>query len=242
MRHLFRLALCAMALAIGWGAAPSSAQTFNLLLPAVQVGDTTITFDADDFAVVGDGSVVTARLLLPYVDPNFRIDALSFTADSDPFINYSIGITTLTDNPINFIFFFATPFVGGPYNTVTNEVTATVTDFGTDGASLSPATSRGDIDMANLGVDLAYDCFVGIRVGGSSTCGDSAANAILSGPTGTLGAIVDVLLSGDNDSASITGLLEITAVDVPEPAGVLLLALGLAGVGLARWLPSRLTR
>jgi hypothetical protein len=235
MRHF--VGLIALVASLGL-AAPVGAQTTGLLLPAVQVNGSTIELTADHFDVVVAGDVTTARLILPYVTDDFRIDTLSFSVDPDPFITFNLGISNLVDALLNVGVFYTSPYLGGPYGFAEAEVSGTVTDTGRDGATLSPATHASEVDMTNLGLDLAFDCAVAPLVGGSNTCGDSASGPAATGATGTFGTVTFFTVSGF-DAAQVAFELVISPTAVPEPRSTLLLALVLVGLAFARWLPTR---
>jgi hypothetical protein len=217
-------------------AAPAMAQTTGLLLPAVQVDGTSLTLTLGHFEHTTVGDVTHARLLAPIDGDTFRIDTLSFAVDPDPFINYTFSAITLLDTAVTFSLTFGLPFVGGPYTFAETDISGTITEALRDGAAIDPATQQSLIDATGLGIDLVFACSVpaGGPAGSNATCTDSASTAIATGATGLLESRVLFTLSGGGDMAAISGILEISNVDVPEPASMLVMLFGLAGMAIAR--------
>lgn len=181
----------------------------------------------------GDGSVKVLEEGL------FEINLLS-VMDSDPFINYALGVINLSNSNLLFNFSFVTPVVDGPYGVSQASTSASLTDALTDQddeASLLSFNQDSYVDAGtDIGVDLTPpDC---IQSGG----GNGASYPCPAYNTfGSFGPIFPTSLHLDlsfilshHDLASVNGLVSITPV--PEPASMALLA------GAAAFLPWRRRR
>lgn len=162
--------------------------------------------------------------------------------DNDPFISFSIGTKNNTTVPLTFSFTFSMPYVGGPYDTMIANLKGSVTE-GTVGVvsetSASPISLESILDGGVIaGLTLGGPCAAtGLAVGNSIDCGPyGPSSATVAGAAaGTMGLeLVYTLSSGD--SASFTGMVELTRApdDVPAPATVLMLAGALGGLALRR--------
>ena len=167
--------------------------------------------------------------------------ALSAPAFAGPFIDFSFFALNLSENAQQFSFTFSLPYALGPYDTVINEFSSTVTDADKSGSVTVVPTSAfmstpfidgADVAAAGLGsgctpidtpgfTDLICDAFASTSV------------AVATLVNGNFGATVAFTLSG-GDSITGNGHVELTSTQVPEPVSALLLGAGIAAVAVRR--------
>lgn len=200
-------------------------------LSAIVTPTTDVTFTA-----------ILDTALLPVPPTLFVIDA-EILFNTDPFVQYSLGVTNLALVPTTFTFFLATPFGGGPYSTLLSSHASNVTDGGpTPNGSVEVTPSGGALihrPQIN-GVETAVGQFGdGCTPSGSPSFSafcdvgsGSFAIPAVSGP-GTLGVTVAFTLS-PGDSYAATGRVEIFdgrgTTGVPEPSAFILGVGVLAGL------------
>jgi hypothetical protein len=172
---------------------------------------------------------------------NDFINQITFSGQVDPMLVYAIAFADL-GAPSTFAWSFSVPVAGGPYNTATHTMSASLTDGGDGTVSFLPSGGASDItfafvDLTNLGLDLGgAGCTAGP---GSSTCppggggfSETGAFGPLSPATMTVSGSFDG--SGDFDTYGVTGSLSISDTAIPEPATGLAVGLGVIALALIR--------
>ncbi|NOT45473.1 MAG: PEP-CTERM sorting domain-containing protein [Acidobacteria bacterium] len=163
-------------------------------------------------------------------------------------INFSTTVTdagTPSDFALQFLDVGGAPLSG--VVDVTASIEVTITDGGSDGASLTGLHPGGWIFSAlaaspgtSLGVDLGTNCVV--PAGGVTSPGGGTKTCLFSGSTTVLWPILEqdltaalwFGLSGSDDIGKVAGILTVVPQSVPEPLTASLLGVALAGFALRR--------
>lgn len=165
---------------------------------------------------------------------------LTSGAYANPVLDYSNFALNLSDTAQQFNVPFFIPYAGGPYNTLTNVFSSTISDFLNDGAaSAVPVVtfiSNPSIDGVAIGAAaLGKGCTLTGASGFSLTCdplaSKSATVATLAG--GIFGVVVSFTLS-PGDALDWQGRLELSNTSLPEPLSLVLLGTGIGAVALRR--------
>jgi hypothetical protein len=167
--------------------------------------------------------------------------SISGALDPDPMISYGIAVTDF-GAPSSFGFIFSSPIVvaAGP-TTVEGSISGALTNF-VDGSSLSMTPTLGPTIQSStvgppttgMGVDVGPAFSVGPSPNGALFVYGPHAIGPIAGPAGpwsTMTVTVGFMLSGGGDTAVLTGFSEIVEF-IPEPSTYVMLAMGIAGVGL----------
>lgn len=165
---------------------------------------------------------------------------LSGSAYANPVLDYSNFALNFSDIGQQFSLPFMIPYAGGPYNTLTNEFSSTITDFlgsGTASATpivtfvSTPAIDGTDIASAGLG----SGCTLTDAPGFSLTCDPltSTSVSVAAMASGMFGVVVSFTLS-PGDSLNWHGRVELSNTAIPEPVSLVLLGTGMAAVALRR--------
>jgi hypothetical protein len=163
-------------------------------------------------------------------------------AYAGPILTFNFSAANFTENPQQFVFTFTLAYALGPYDTLTNEFSTTVSDLDQNGgaaviptnaAMSTPFIDGTDVAVAGLGSGcLPLDTPGFVNLVCDPLASTSVAVATLT--NGFFGAVVSFTLSG-GDSVSGQGRLELlNSNEVPEPVTVALLGLGLAAVAARR--------
>ena len=181
-----------------------------------------------------------------YTTPDGEVK-LTGAGDPDPAHIYTFGATDF-GAPSTFTYTFTMPIVPtGPLTTVLASISGGLGDFSGNGVSLTPTQPDEDGDgsmetqiarvgppTTNMGVDVGLAQSHGPGLPGANYVYGPYGDGPQPGPTGiwtSLMVSTQFMLSGGNDTASLTGFAQIETV--PEPSSFVLLAL--AGLGLAAY-------
>ena len=174
-------------------------------------------------------------------EAGFQLEG-SALLDVDPFIDFSFTVFNFLENPQLFTFVFTSPYTLGPYDTLLHEFSSTVTDFDqSGGAAVAPTDASGfmsipDIDGTSiLAAGLGSGCTPLMAPGATVTCDPFASTSVgvVTLADGFFGVAVAFALSG-GDGITGQGRVELVAQQVPEPAGLLFLGVGLTLVAMMR--------
>lgn len=180
--------------------------------------------------VAGDGSVkvVTQGDVVTWFIDSFTLagvdfNGVQFSYDTDPFVTLTVGVFNATSNPLSFVFTIGAPFVGGPYDTVSSELTADV--FSQElAASLTGISHQTRVDGVTQLVTTLPDCLDPVLDCGIAT--GSAGLVPASGATGQLASVLAFTVGlRDQATLQIRSDLFNASTGVPEPALLPLLLL-----------------
>jgi len=167
----------------------------------------------------------------------------SVPARADVILTFDFAAVAFGENPQLFTFGFSIPYSAGPFDTLSSELSTTVTDLDRSGAAaVAPGAAGGfmmvpDIDGADvLAAALGTGCTPIDAPGFTLTCDpfSTASAAVATLANGVLGATVAFVLSG-GDSMTGEGQLTLSnTVVAPEPGSLLLLGLGAGAVAARR--------
>jgi hypothetical protein len=167
----------------------------------------------------------------------------SVPARADVFLSFTFAAVNFGENPATFFFVFNTPYVTGPFDTLSTEFSTTVTDLDDSGAAaVNPSDASGFMLVPNIDAAAVLAAALGagcapIDVPGFTLPCDpfsTTSVAVATLANGFFGATVSFVLSG-GDSISGEGKLTMSnAVVAPEPGSLLLLGLGAAAVAARR--------
>jgi hypothetical protein len=163
---------------------------------------------------------------------------LSSGAYANPVLDYSSFALNFNATEQLFSVPFFIPYADGPYNTLTNEFSSTITDFLGDGAASvvpvvtfisNPAIDGVDIGAAGLGSGCTLNDIPGFSLTCDPLTSTSVGVATLA--SGIFGVVVSFTLS-PGDALDWHGRLELSTV--PEPVSLALLGTAIGAVALRR--------
>ncbi len=163
----------------------------------------------------------------------------SYQGNTDPLVNW--GFTATTPGTYHVVFFM--PVVGGPFNTLRNQGSLTISDIGrgNNPTSVTDISLTGEVPAGTVigGVTLLDSSVTAANGGfGNATFGPATVSQSFGSPP-SMAAVLNFKLSDpDGDgSAAFSGQLRLTggASSVPEPATMALFGFGLIAIaGIAR--------
>jgi hypothetical protein len=244
-----------LALALLAAAALQAAPALALTVTVGRVGG--VTWDMTDPTVApyatltgpDANGVSTWSLNQPFVKANYTVDSMTLTLKEDPFVTNNTTITNTGLATATFVVTVLLPIPSFSYNTVINSsVGITATDSNGNGSLLVDNAGATPIyqglggfptpvllslnpnSPGTLPITTA-DCPVSFPGCTATSATGVASLGVPSGTTSLIGIILTFQLSA-GDSAGLTSRFEIA--NVPEPATVALLAVGLAALAVAR--------
>lgn len=203
-------------------------------------GDGSVRFLAGD----GSVNVTTQGDVVTWALPDFVLGGatgelatfsnFTFSYDADPFIAFGVSVTTNTGSPLNYWFAFGSPYVGGPYDTVSSELLLQAFDeTGNPAGDVTDIVHLSTVDGAPRLSPAAGDCSPP-AVGCFAAAG-SATLAPISGGSGLFTSELSFTI-GVEDAVVATGRTDLfnAGSNVPEPGALALALLGLAGMARLR--------